>query len=645
MNRGIAVFVALMMLLAHVLAIQVDDSGNFAFPYDYAYTAFEYARSLVHDGTLRWGDLGDHGEGYPSLAWIVIAQFGERFTNHVNLFCQTVGILSGLLTVYLLSRVRPNRIAGLIAPLCFVCSGIAAAACGSGTEIALYTLSAVLCYWSLERDHPWRLALGLLLLVTSRVEGHFVALFLLLIYAPRVRERGLRRLLLPFLACLPGLLLSVLVWSRSSTPWLPFETLLKPLPGQHHEGWLSFVELLQITAIPLLLVFVLAALARGRLGGMGARALVLFVLLAALGIAGGRSPLVFGQAFAVAMPFLYIAVQEGIIVMLDAQSLLRRAAISAFAVCLIATGLASRGTVDLGPLPIGEAQARWMRSTGSARAGYEAQLGRAGLKEELANTERLRSIALYLRLNLPSDAQVLSPWPSAIAYVSKLEVHDLLGRTNALPFDQPRGSWTRRARVDIAQALRQQLPVVVPRIAAAARVPSPQELAEEWVREFDSRAKQPGRVEEIRGLLEQYALITVPVQSFVRAPVLPPPQPFHLLVLRSWSKLPQLRILERDGVLHVLCRHQASILTADLVVRVRRNDGSEHWLSPAGLERSSKVVANSGLQISDSGSKEFEVYRLPLDAELVGLEARLENPGAIDAGTFDSIGPAAVWQR
>jgi hypothetical protein len=127
--------------------------------------------------------------------------------------------------------------------------------------------------------------------------------------------------------------------------------------------------------------------------------------------------------------------------------------------------------------------------------------------------------------------------------------------------------------------------------------------------------------------------------------VLPPPQPFHLLVLRSWSKLPQLRILERDGVLHVLCRHQASILTADLVVRVRRNDGSEHWLSPAGLERSSKVVANSGLQISDSGSKEFEVYRLPLDAELVGLEARLENPGAIDAGTFDSIGPAAVWQR
>ncbi|MEY2784346.1 MAG: hypothetical protein RL277_550, partial [Planctomycetota bacterium] len=166
MNRNLAVFLALTMLLAHVLAIQIDELGNFAFPHDQAYAAFEYARNLAAEGKLHWGESGGAGEGYPSLAWILIAQLGERFTNHVNLFCQTIGVLCGLLTVYLLSRIRPNRIAGLIAPLCFVTSGIAATACGSGTEIALYTFACVLCYWSAERDHPWRLALGLLLLVT-----------------------------------------------------------------------------------------------------------------------------------------------------------------------------------------------------------------------------------------------------------------------------------------------------------------------------------------------------------------------------------------------------------------------------------------------------------------------------------------------
>ncbi len=645
MNRNLAVFLALTMLLAHVLAIQIDELGNFAFPHDQAYAVFEYARNLAMDGKLHWGESGGAGEGYPSLAWILIAQLGERFTNHVNLFCQTIGILCGLLTVYLLSRIRPNRIAGLIAPLCFVTSGIAATACGSGTEIALYTLACMLCYWSAERDHPWRLALGLLLLVTSRVEGSFVAMALLLIYAPKLRTRGWSRTLAPFLVAALGVGLCALAWARSTEPWLPFHGLLKPLPGQYSEGWLSLLELLRTTSIPLLIVFPLAGLIRGRLGGMGARALLLAVLLLALGVAGGRSPLVFSQAFAVAMPLLYIAVQEGLIVALDARMLLRRTAIGLFAACLFTTGLASRGNVDLGPVPLGSWQLRWMQSSGSARAGYDAPLARAGLIEELKNTERLRSVGLYLRQNMPADTRVLSPWPAAIAYISRLEVHDLLGRTNPIPYHEPRGVWTRRTRVDIAHALREQLPVIIPRIRPVTSVPTTEELASEWISEFDTPDQQPEREAEIRSLLEHYSLITVPIQSFVRALVQPPPEPFHLLVLRSATRLPELTLTESNGWMRVLCKHQSPLLSADLSIRLQSTDGSSRWLDPTGRSRVQPCLARTDLWIGDSGSREFELMRFPLTEQDFEVRAQLLNPGASGTGSFDVIGAEARWQR
>src|ERR1041385_978380 len=99
MNRSIALFVALATLLAHVLAIHTDGAGNFAFPYEQAYTAFRLAKSLVQDGLVQWGADGGGVESYPSLVWIGIAALGERYTNHINLFCQTIAILCGLASV------------------------------------------------------------------------------------------------------------------------------------------------------------------------------------------------------------------------------------------------------------------------------------------------------------------------------------------------------------------------------------------------------------------------------------------------------------------------------------------------------------------------------------------------------------------
>jgi hypothetical protein len=246
---------------------------------------------------------------------------------------------------------------------------------------------------------------------------------------------------------------------------------------------------------------------------------------------------------------------------------------------------------------------------------------------------------------MPADTGVLSPWPASIAYISRLDVHDLLGRTNPLPFQEPRGVWTRRNRVDIAHALREKWPVIIPRIRHSAAVPSPDELAEEWIREFDTRPFDAVRATEIHALMDEYALVTVPIQSFVRALVQPPPEPFHLLVLKSWAKLPRLRIEERDGALRVLCAHQAPVLIADLEVRLQLSDGTERWLSPSGIQRPARVLAQSDLLIADSGSKEFELCRVPLSAEITGARARLENPGATGASEHDGFGSEATWKR
>ena len=73
MNRSIALFVALVVLLAHVLAIHNDGEGNFAFPYDQAYVVFRLARHLVREGELAW-NLGAGGfESYPSALWLDLA--------------------------------------------------------------------------------------------------------------------------------------------------------------------------------------------------------------------------------------------------------------------------------------------------------------------------------------------------------------------------------------------------------------------------------------------------------------------------------------------------------------------------------------------------------------------------------------------
>src|SRR5205085_4448084 len=129
MNRSIALFVALVTLLAHTLAIHNDGAGHLAFPYDQAYVGFRLARNLVFEHQLAWNPGMQAFESYPSVLWLAVCAVGERFMPHVsmNLFVQTIGILSMLLTVILCARFRTDRNASLIAPLLLATSGCVAA--------------------------------------------------------------------------------------------------------------------------------------------------------------------------------------------------------------------------------------------------------------------------------------------------------------------------------------------------------------------------------------------------------------------------------------------------------------------------------------------------------------------------------------
>ncbi len=647
MNRSIALFVALAMLLAHVLAIYSDADGNLGFPYEQLYTAFRLGRNGVQYGYVQWGPEGGGVESYSSLLWIGVAAAGDKFTNWVNYCCQSLAIVSGLLTVIALSRFRPRRSAGLIAPLLFVASGTVAAACGSGMEDALLTLCLLCAFWSLERGWPIRLALALVLLVLARADGMlFVLLLLLLSCAPGGPLFGWR-LWLPFGIAWCAFLLETLAWkSASGSAWHPtLRALVEPYPGQVREGWGSLLDFVRIAPSPLLLVFTLACIARGKLGALGWRALAMAAAVTCLVVLGGRSPLPFGQAFLPALPFLFLALQETLIELLDARPLVRRAGLAGLFGVLLLSGLASQEPGDLGPLRVGSWLRAWMRSDGSTRAGYAEPLARAGLMEEIRNTNHLRAAGIFLRDHIDSAASVLSPWPASIGYLSRMEVHDLLGRTNPAPGLPARGSWTRRGRGDVVAALAEQPDYVIPRVDGAGRAPSRAELAAEWTHEFDLCGSQPGRSRAIEQALEDYELMTVPVQGYVRGPIQPRMEPFFLLCHKRLHNRPALQLDVREGelVLHVHGARAEQL--ADLSVRTWTRSGTPGWVRPTGETCAHAVVARSGLLLGDTGERHVEVLRWRIPEEVQRIEVRLLNPEAEGESDFALVGDALEWRR
>ena len=152
-------------------------------------------------------------------------------------------------------------------------------------------------------------------------------------------------------------------------------------------------------------------------------------------------------------------------------------------------------------------------------------------------------------------------------------------------------------------------------------------------------------MEEIERGLAAYSLVTVPVQGYVRAPTQPKPEPFFLLCHKRVRKWPVLQILAHGDELELHVRCPGHAQNADLCLRAFSSSGQAYSVRPT-LELSKRaVVARAGLLLCDSGEREIELLRWKVPAEIVRVEARLLNPGAVGESDFALAGEPADWKR
>ena len=667
MNRSIALFVALVVLLAHVLAIHGDGSGALAFPYDQAHAAYRLARNLVLDGQLQWNPGTTAYESYSSPLWIAVCTVGERLCAtrlnanldllSINLYCQTIGVVAMLVCVLLTAQFRSERVASLIAPLVLVSSGCIAAAAANGLETALFTLFAVGAFLAFERARSTALAVHGALLCATRPEGVVFLCLLLLCRpaAPRVEVGGetrTRRVLPLVIGVATFVAISVARLLATGFVLPPsFHAVLERDPLQLGGGLEYLLDFVRTCPSILLVAQPIAMLLLRRLSGTGARALLLGTGWLAWVAFQGRGPLPFVELCVPALPFLGLAIQEGLIQALDSPSRLRRrAALTAFALGLLASALPSREPADLGPFPFESVQRAWLAPSGSARFGYTQALGRAGLEEEIEHTHLLRGVGHFVRDRLDPSSSVLTPWPGAIGYLSRATVYDLGARaTPAGGFDRPR-TWSRRSRVDVLEALRSEpgCDYVVPLLGAAERVPTERELAQRWRDELDSKAAEPGRVEALEAELSRFELVTVPVTVDSRSARRGRDVHVFLLRRRDLGLAPRLDLRLTDGALSVRVTHKTHHQLADLRVTLRDERGRTWWMRPTGeLVLEGPLSARSELLLYDTGTRMVDLLRSPAaaapdGARIVEARAWLVNPDAAQEHAFSAVGEAAI---
>jgi hypothetical protein len=645
MNRTLALFLTLVTLLAHTLAIHKDSIGEIAPPYDQAHVAYRLGRNFVESGSVAWDPGLPPGESYPSPLWVGVAAFAERIYLGVTSFCQLVGMLSALFAVLVLAQFSPVRLAGVIAPVLFVASGGIAAAAGSGMETAFFTLLVTASFLAFERRRPVLLGILLALTCATRPEGALfpLALFVLEV-AGAVRARVPRRPL--WWSFVPPALVSALIVAvRYSTlghflsPWT--SSLLEIDVDRWKRGLVYLGDFALSSGWTILLVFPLWFGLRGRLTGTGRRALLLAVAWAAMIAAGGGGALPFFAALVPSFAILLIAIQESMTLALDSG---RRGAPQltwALFLCgLAASFLGSKYPGDLGQLKLERLHRAWMTPHSTPRFGYQQQLGRLGLAEEIDATQRLRSLGIFLRGQLDPQHTVLTPWPGAVGYLSRLRVIDMLGRTTPPPGHDRVLPWTGMPRADVLAALSQAPDYIVPMIAWRQPVPEARDIAANWARELDIDPDDPRRAPHIRDELRTYELITVPIPLGNSSAPDRPKRPFYLLRRKALGLAPVLSVELEGKQFRITVAHRAHEQLVDLRVLLRDAAGELHSMLPTGgFIDGSSACARRSIVLYPTGTRRIElaVGELPDNIDAVELRAVLRNPGARGEHSFAAV--------
>lgn len=638
MNRSVALFVALALLVAHALAIHITASGDLAPPYDSAYAAFRVGRNLVHEGTLAWGQEIGGLESYPSFLWTLFAYAVERTYLPINYSVQLMGGACAIATIILTSRFHADRVASMVAPFLLAISGSFAAAALNGMETALLALLLTACFVASERGWSWTFGMTLALSGLASPEAWILTpLFLLQRYLPGLRQGATERphaaaFLLPIAA------------------FIALATLRAQLGGElvssYTVGLLAFLEFspagvfsalrdfLISSVSPFLLIYTLWYLIRGRLSGTGSRALFLGTAWVLLAGTHQSDPSPFNQALVPALPLLLVAGQEGLIIALNStRGWVRHLAWGTFFGTGLLSILASRAPEDLGSLRLSHYHYNWLTPSHENALGSRSWLGRPGLAEEIEKTQFLRATGIFFRDNVDPGQTVLSPWPGSIGYLSGLDVRDLRGRATALPGESRLRSWHHPGRADLLAALEARADYLIPNCRPRPIAPNPISLAKEWIDHLDSQEfDDKGRLASVLRALEPYELITVPLPSPSRRASNRFHAQAHVLRLRALGLTPELKLSREGDFVVVTCSHGGHDQLANLRLSLVEEDGEPWHVTPTGeLATSRSVLARMELLLTRTGARPLQLMSVDVSGdEWRGrtLRATLVNPGA-----------------
>lgn len=650
MNRATALLLALATLLAHTLAIHDTREGEFAPPFDRAHAAFRVARNVVHEGDMSWNTDEEPLESYPSPLWVAIGTIPERLYVDPVTFSQTLGILFALATVVLVARFSPGRLAGVIAPLLLVFSGGLASAAASGDETTLFALLLTGCFLAYEARRPVALGILLALLFLTAAEGVLFALAILAFELVR-RRRGTASLDAPGMiaAFAPPLLVFVLAsFVREAVLGhvlpAPLATLLDPEMTRWDVGFLYVRDFFLRSGIPLLVIFSIVHMLTGDLPGQAGRALILaglWTLIVARNGADGRP---FWCALVPMLPLLFVAVQAGMTVTIDSgRRYLAVGTWGAFLAALAISATVSKNPGNVGPIAMEGFMRRWMRPEEKLYTTYYRDFGRRGLRQEISQTQRLRSIGLYLRDRVDPGATILTPWPGAIGYLSRKRVYDLLGRVTLAPGEERLASWWGQPKVDLVASIARQPDYIICTLTASRRPPVVRLLAQQWLRLYDVVGDTPQRFLEFSKVMSKYELVSIPVPVKSDRPSVPSGPPVYILRHKGLKRLQPKVLIECDGdEFRVLAQHRGHHQLVDLEVRLLDRDGKSWGLRPTGqFELDSVVHARMGVLLYPSGTRRVQLLRghLPDDVDAVELSAVLRNPGSHHELNFSTVSP------
>ena len=652
MNRPTAILVALATLIAHILALHQNAEGVFGPPFELAHVAYREARNLVYDGSLAWNTGGAVTASYPSALWVGLNALITAVYLPPTVISQYVGIACGLATVVILAQFSANRLAGLIALLLFVVTGTTASAAASGTEYPLAMLIVSASFLLYERRAPRLLAVALALLVLVRNDLWLMVFALLAVElagARRRRRAGEPTLQKAFILALVTMAAVVGVrWMLTGYVLSPTTRLLWSYDPERWRLGLDYVQSFYVrSGAAFLVIFPLWYLLRRQLSGTGRRALLLVALWSAFVALLGGDGLPFWMALAPAVPLLYLAVQEAMIIAMDS----RRPALAPLTWLLFVTGIAASGFVsreptDIGAFPLKRLQNQWMTPSDRLYAAYGRMHGRPGLSQEIEEVEQLRSVGVFLRDRLNVGSSILTPWPGALGYVSRQKVFDLFGRASPPLDGSPPRSWYGVPQVNLPAHLSAGADYIVPSVMGGTVPPRMQDLLREWIERHEALEARVSSIAPSMASLRTYELISVPIPRRSYLPAEVSPEPFYMLRKRNRKVEPRLELRSAgDGVVEALAWHEGHEQVVDLEVVLDQPGALPLRLNPTGEFVDQELVhARVALLLHRTGEQPIQLmrFRVPAGVERGELQAILQNPNSDEDKAFSMVSRQAT---